>query len=153
MFGENKWFLGIKYQKGETKLFDTLYFFFHHIIKNLSYNYYLPLYLQFKLENKDYVVSRLREKVESQELKLRKLRAMRGQTELISKTNNNSLTNDLESIRRVFNEKEKELAMAVTKVCWFLVINQYVFYWFIYLIKQFLFYFYHILLLKISCSA
>ena len=60
--------------------------------------------------------TRLREKVESQELKLRKLRTMRGQTDLISKTNNHSLTNDLESSRRVFNEKEKELAMAVTKV-------------------------------------
>ena len=30
--------------------------------------------------------------------------------------NNGSLTTDLESIRRLFNEKEKELAMAVTKV-------------------------------------
>jgi hypothetical protein len=63
----------------------------------------------------------LREKVEAQELKLRKLRAMRGQADNANKTNNNnnnnaSLTNDLESIRRLFNEKEKELAMAVTKV-------------------------------------
>ena len=30
--------------------------------------------------------------------------------------NNGSLTNDLDSIRLMFNEKEKELAMAVTKV-------------------------------------
>ena len=36
--------------------------------------------------------------------------------EQANKNNNNSLTNDLESIRRLFNEKEKELAMAVTKV-------------------------------------
>ncbi len=35
--------------------------------------------------------------------------------------NNGSLTTDLESIRRVFNEKEKELAMAVTKVIHFKV--------------------------------
>ena len=59
---------------------------------------------------------RLRDKVESQELKLRKLRAMRGQTDVANKNNNNSLTNDLESIRRLFNEKEKELALAVNKV-------------------------------------
>jgi len=59
---------------------------------------------------------RLREKVESQELKLRKLRAMRGQADQNNKMNNNTLTNDLESIRRVFNDKEKELAIAVTKV-------------------------------------
>jgi hypothetical protein len=64
----------------------------------------------------------LREKVEAQELKLRKLRALRGQADNANKANNNnnnnnaSLTNDLESIRRLFNEKEKELAMAVTKV-------------------------------------
>ncbi len=61
----------------------------------------------------------MREKVEAQELKLRKLRALRGQADNANKTNNNhnnaSLTNDLESIRRLFNEKEKELAMAVTK--------------------------------------
>merc|ERR1719225_2213962 len=59
---------------------------------------------------------RLREKVESQETKLRKLRALRGQPDNANVNNNGSLTNDLESIRLLFNEKEKELAMAVTKV-------------------------------------
>jgi len=59
---------------------------------------------------------RLRDKVETQELKLRKLRALRGQPDQANSNNQGSLTNDLESIRRVFNEKEKELAMAVTKV-------------------------------------
>jgi len=59
---------------------------------------------------------RLREKVESQETKLRKLRALRGQPDNANVNNNGSLTNDLESIRLLFNEKEKELAMAVVKV-------------------------------------
>jgi len=59
---------------------------------------------------------RLREKVEAQELKLRKLRALRGQVDQTNRANNNSLMNDLDSIRMVFNEKEKELTMAVTKV-------------------------------------
>ncbi|XP_040567666.1 apoptosis-stimulating of p53 protein 1 isoform X2 [Lepeophtheirus salmonis] len=60
---------------------------------------------------------RLREKVEAQELKLRKLRALRGQGEY---TNNyqqhQSVTADLESIRSLFSEKEKELVLAVRKV-------------------------------------
>ena len=38
------------------------------------------------------------------------------QVDQTNRTNNNSLMNDLDSIRMVFNEKEKELAMAVTKV-------------------------------------
>merc|ERR1719447_1706504 len=59
---------------------------------------------------------RLRDKVETQELKLRKLRALRGQPDQANANNNGSLTNDLDSIRLMFNEKEKELAMAVTKV-------------------------------------
>merc|ERR1719204_1802900 len=59
---------------------------------------------------------RLREKVESQELKLKKLRALRGQPDNANVNNNASLLNDLDSIRLLFNEKEKELAMAVAKV-------------------------------------
>ena len=60
---------------------------------------------------------RLREKVESQELKLKKLRALRGQPDNANVNNNNAnLLTDLESIRLLFNEKEKELAMAVVKV-------------------------------------
>ena len=59
---------------------------------------------------------RLRDKVESQEQELRKLRQLRGQPDVANANNNGSLTNDLDSIRLMFNEKEKELAMAVTKV-------------------------------------
>ena len=60
---------------------------------------------------------RLREKVESQELKLKKLRALRGQPDNANANiNNGTLLNDLDSIRLLFNEKEKELAMAVAKV-------------------------------------
>ncbi|XP_070578565.1 LOW QUALITY PROTEIN: apoptosis-stimulating of p53 protein 1-like [Ptychodera flava] len=58
---------------------------------------------------------KLREKVESQEQKLRKLRAIRGQVDT-HKNNNSSLTSELETIRQLFNEKEKELALAVAKV-------------------------------------
>ena len=62
------------------------------------------------------ILARLRDKVESQEQKLRKLRQLRGQPDMANANNNGSLTNDLDSIRLMFNEKEKELAMAVTKV-------------------------------------
>ena len=58
----------------------------------------------------------MRDKVESQELKLRKLRQLRGQPDMANANNNATLTNDLDSIRLMFNEKEKELSMAVTKV-------------------------------------
>uniref|UniRef100_A0A1Y1M256 SH3 domain-containing protein n=2 Tax=Photinus pyralis TaxID=7054 RepID=A0A1Y1M256_PHOPY len=58
---------------------------------------------------------RLRDRVDAQELKLRKLRALRGQVDH-HKQNNISLTSDLESIRALFNEKEKELSLAVAKV-------------------------------------
>ncbi|VEN61600.1 unnamed protein product [Callosobruchus maculatus] len=57
---------------------------------------------------------RLRERVDAQELKLRKLRALRGQVDH-QKQNNISLTSDLDSIRALFNEKEKELSLAVAK--------------------------------------
>ncbi|XP_077288146.1 ankyrin-repeat, SH3-domain, and Proline-rich-region containing Protein isoform X3 [Arctopsyche grandis] len=58
---------------------------------------------------------RLRERVEAQELKLRRLRALRGQLDQTN-LNNVALSNDLESIRALFNEKEKELSVAVAKV-------------------------------------
>ncbi|XP_065214805.1 apoptosis-stimulating of p53 protein 2 isoform X3 [Planococcus citri] len=58
---------------------------------------------------------RLRDRVEAQEQKLRKLRQLRGQVDQ-TKLNNVSLTSDLESIRALFNEKEKELSVAVAKV-------------------------------------
>ena len=60
-------------------------------------------------------------------MKLRKLRSLRGggaavngqqqqqQTQGLN-GNKNSVLSDLESIRSVFNEKEKELSMAVRKV-------------------------------------
>ena len=41
---------------------------------------------------------------------------MRGQPDNANVNNNASLLNDLDSIRLLFNEKEKELAMAVAKV-------------------------------------
>lgn len=57
----------------------------------------------------------LRDKVEAQELKLRQLRALRGQVEQ-QKTNNSNLGSELDSIRALFCEKERELDLAVTKV-------------------------------------
>ncbi|XP_015921140.2 apoptosis-stimulating of p53 protein 2 isoform X1 [Parasteatoda tepidariorum] len=57
----------------------------------------------------------LRDKVESQEMKLRQLRALRGQVEQ-QKTNNGNLGAELDSIRALFSEKEKELNLAVNKV-------------------------------------
>ncbi|EEB13253.1 apoptosis stimulating of P53, putative [Pediculus humanus corporis] len=58
---------------------------------------------------------RLKERVEAQELKLRKLRALRGQVDQ-DKISNGTLTSDLDTIRALFNEKEKELSLAVAKV-------------------------------------
>ena len=50
-------------------------------------------------------------------MKLKKLRALRGQPDNANVYNNNAnLLTDLESIRLLFNEKEKELALAVVKV-------------------------------------
>ncbi|RZF39774.1 hypothetical protein LSTR_LSTR003435 [Laodelphax striatellus] len=57
----------------------------------------------------------LRDRVHLQELKLRKLRALRGQLHH-NKLSNAALTSDLDSIRALFNEKEKELSLAVAKV-------------------------------------
>ncbi|XP_058456651.1 uncharacterized protein LOC131434037 [Malaya genurostris] len=58
---------------------------------------------------------RLRERVEAQESKLRRLRVLRGQVDL-QKTYNIHLGNDLDTIRALFSEKEKELTLAVAKV-------------------------------------
>ncbi|XP_066901045.1 apoptosis-stimulating of p53 protein 2 isoform X3 [Halyomorpha halys] len=58
---------------------------------------------------------RLRERVEAQELKLTRLRALRGQVDH-GKATNAALSSDLDSIRALFNEKEKELSLAVAKV-------------------------------------
>ncbi|XP_014242516.1 apoptosis-stimulating of p53 protein 1 isoform X2 [Cimex lectularius] len=58
---------------------------------------------------------RLRDRVDAQELKLSKLRALRGQVDH-GKATNQTLTSDLDSIRALFNEKEKELTVAVAKV-------------------------------------
>ncbi|XP_029638873.1 apoptosis-stimulating of p53 protein 2 isoform X3 [Octopus sinensis] len=58
---------------------------------------------------------KLRERVESQELKLKKLKALKGQAEQ-QKLNNGNLNSELESIKILFTEKEKELALAVAKV-------------------------------------
>ena len=47
---------------------------------------------------------------------MKKLRALRGQPDNSNINNHGNLLNDLDSIRLLFNEKEKELAMAVAKV-------------------------------------
>jgi hypothetical protein len=62
--------------------------------------------------------------VEAQEMKLRKLRSLRGGAAGngsqppagVNGNKNNTVLADLESIRGLFNEKEKELSMAVRKV-------------------------------------
>uniref|UniRef100_A0A0B7A191 SH3 domain-containing protein n=1 Tax=Arion vulgaris TaxID=1028688 RepID=A0A0B7A191_9EUPU len=58
---------------------------------------------------------KIRERVENQELKLKKLRALRDQAEQY-RINNGNLNSELEAVKTVFSEKEKELAMAVAKV-------------------------------------
>ncbi|XP_033115983.1 apoptosis-stimulating of p53 protein 1-like isoform X3 [Anneissia japonica] len=58
---------------------------------------------------------KLRERTEMQEQKIRKLHALRGQVET-TKTTNNNLSSELEEVRSLFAEKEKELALAVSKV-------------------------------------
>lgn len=55
------------------------------------------------------------EKLESQELKLRRLRTLNGQVEQ-QRANNNKLSSELESVRLLFSEKEKELSSAIQKV-------------------------------------
>lgn len=70
---------------------------------------------QQQLASENDRLRKLRDKVEAQEMKLKKLRALRGQVEQ-QKASNGNLNYELESIKALFNEKEKELAMAVVKV-------------------------------------
>ncbi|XP_059159043.1 apoptosis-stimulating of p53 protein 1-like [Physella acuta] len=60
-------------------------------------------------------LKKIRDRVESQELKLKKLRALKGQAEQY-RANNENLNTELEAVKALFNEKEKELAMAVARV-------------------------------------
>ncbi|KAG7461288.1 hypothetical protein MATL_G00208480 [Megalops atlanticus] len=60
-------------------------------------------------------LQRLKERVESQEAKLKKIRAMRGQADY-GKVINGSLSVEMEHINSVFQEKQQELQMAVLKV-------------------------------------
>lgn len=68
---------------------------------------------QVAIENER--LSRLRGKVEQQEMKLQKLRVMQGQADTVKVTNTN-LSGELENLRSLFKEKEHELANAVAKV-------------------------------------
>ncbi|XP_052271376.1 LOW QUALITY PROTEIN: apoptosis-stimulating of p53 protein 2-like, partial [Dreissena polymorpha] len=70
---------------------------------------------QQQLASENERLRKLRDKVEAQESKLKKLRALRGQVEQ-QRASNGNLNYELESIKALFNEKEKELALAVTKV-------------------------------------
>ncbi|XP_034947179.1 apoptosis-stimulating of p53 protein 1 isoform X2 [Chelonus insularis] len=60
-------------------------------------------------------LARLRHRLDQQQSKLNRLRLLRSQTEQ-SRANNATLTSDLDCIRALFNEKEKELSLAVAKV-------------------------------------
>ncbi|XP_022083259.1 apoptosis-stimulating of p53 protein 1-like isoform X2 [Acanthaster planci] len=70
---------------------------------------------QQQMAAEDERLRRLRDKVDSQEQKLRKLRTLRGQADA-TKNNNHTLSTELESVRTLFAQKEKELALAVAKV-------------------------------------
>ncbi|XP_044009190.1 probable WRKY transcription factor protein 1 isoform X3 [Aphidius gifuensis] len=60
-------------------------------------------------------LARLRHRLDQQQSKLNRLRVLRSQTDQ-SRANNATLTSDLDCIRALFNEKEKELSLAVAKV-------------------------------------
>ncbi|KAI4903196.1 hypothetical protein NFI96_031820 [Prochilodus magdalenae] len=60
-------------------------------------------------------LQKLRERVESQEAKLKKIRAMRGQVDY-SKIINGSLSAEIEHVSTLFQEKQAELQRAVLKV-------------------------------------
>lgn len=60
-------------------------------------------------------LARLRHRLDQQQSKLNRLRLLRSQTDQ-SRANNATLTSDLDCIRALFNEKEKELSLAVAKV-------------------------------------
>ncbi|XP_037097804.1 apoptosis-stimulating of p53 protein 1 isoform X7 [Syngnathus acus] len=60
-------------------------------------------------------LQRLKERVESQEAKLKKIRAMRGQVDY-SKLINGNLSAEIEHVSSLFQEKQAELRSAVTRV-------------------------------------
>ncbi|KTF93161.1 hypothetical protein cypCar_00007491, partial [Cyprinus carpio] len=60
-------------------------------------------------------LQRLRERVESQEAKLKKVRAMRGQVDY-SKLINGNLSAEIEHVSSLFQEKQAELQSAMLKV-------------------------------------
>ncbi|XP_052105512.1 apoptosis-stimulating of p53 protein 1-like isoform X3 [Mytilus californianus] len=68
---------------------------------------------QITVENER--LKKLRDKIETQEMKLRKLRELRGEVEK-QQSNNGNLNSELDSVKALFTEKEKELVMAVAKV-------------------------------------
>ncbi|XP_038066826.1 apoptosis-stimulating of p53 protein 1-like isoform X2 [Patiria miniata] len=70
---------------------------------------------QQQMAAEDERLRRLRDKVDTQEQKLRKLRALRGQADS-TKNSNHTLSTELDSVRTLFAQKEKELAQAVAKV-------------------------------------
>uniref|UniRef100_A0ABM5FBP2 Apoptosis-stimulating of p53 protein 1 isoform X3 n=1 Tax=Pogona vitticeps TaxID=103695 RepID=A0ABM5FBP2_9SAUR len=60
-------------------------------------------------------LQKLKERVETQEMKLKKIRAMRGQVDY-SKIMNGNLSTEIEHISAMFQEKQQELQAAVLKV-------------------------------------
>uniref|UniRef100_A0ACB8G681 Uncharacterized protein n=1 Tax=Sphaerodactylus townsendi TaxID=933632 RepID=A0ACB8G681_9SAUR len=60
-------------------------------------------------------LQKLKERVETQETKLKKIRAMRGQVDY-SKIMNGNLSTEIEHISAMFQEKQQELQAAVLKV-------------------------------------
>ncbi|XP_071810066.1 apoptosis-stimulating of p53 protein 1-like isoform X2 [Asterias amurensis] len=70
---------------------------------------------QQQMAAEDERLRHLRDKADAQEQKLRKLRSLRGQADS-AKSSNHSLSNELDSVRTLFTQKEKELAQAVAKV-------------------------------------
>ncbi|XP_031776958.1 apoptosis-stimulating of p53 protein 2 isoform X2 [Nasonia vitripennis] len=60
-------------------------------------------------------LARLRHRLDQQQSKLNRLRQLRSQTDS-SRATNVTLTYDLDNTRKLFNEKEKELSLAVAKV-------------------------------------
>ncbi|XP_054169270.1 type-2 histone deacetylase 1-like [Oppia nitens] len=72
-------------------------------------------HLNHAIHEYDRNVQRLKESVTQQELKLRQLNALKAQV-LKQRSTNANICSELESIRSLFNEKEKELSVALTKV-------------------------------------
>lgn len=60
-------------------------------------------------------LKRLREKAEAQEAKLKKIRAMRGKLDQ-RRNDNSTLSAELDAVRALFEDKQKELTKAITKV-------------------------------------